>query len=188
MTNKSNDAETKIEPDVHIQEKSGRMQKKYDENMSRHFSGSYRSETEVPTDVVIVRYGELALKSPGIRNWYEKILLKNIAAMLDSREISYSRIRREWGRIFIETTNSQAAETVADVFGVVSTSAALTTGASLEDAASVCAALGQDFIHDGEFFAIRARKSGNHPFSSVDIAKACGDAVWNFMEKLGKKT
>ncbi len=40
--------------------------------MSRYFSGSYHLETEVPTDVVIVRYGELALKSPGIRSWYEK--------------------------------------------------------------------------------------------------------------------
>jgi thiamine biosynthesis protein ThiI len=187
MTSKSNDSETKIEHDVHTQRKSRRIQKKYDENISRYFSGSYHLEAEVPTDVVIVRYGELALKSPGIRNWYEKILIKNIVAMLNSRGIPYSRIRREWGRIFIETIDSHAAEAVADVFGVVSTSAALTTEPSLEDAASVCAALAQKFIRDGEFFAIRARKSGNHPFSSVDIGKACGDAVWNSMENEGKK-
>ena len=187
MTSKSNDSETKIEHDVHTQRKSRRIQKKYDENISRYFSGSYHLEAEVPTDVVIVRYGELALKSPGIRNWYEKILIKNIVAMLNSRGIPYSRIRREWGRIFIETIDSHAAEAVADVFGVVSTSAALTTEPSLEDAASVCAALAQNFIRDGEFFAIRARKSGNHPFSSVDIGKACGDAVWNSMENEGKK-
>jgi thiamine biosynthesis protein ThiI len=187
MTSKSNDGETKIEHDVHTQRKSRRIQKKYDENISRSFSGSYHLEAEVPTDVVIVRYGELALKSPGIRNWYEKILIKNIVAMLNSRGIPYSRIRREWGRIFIETIDPHAAEAVADVFGVVSTSAALTTEPSLEDAASVCAALAQNFIRDGEFFAIRARKSGNHPFSSVDIGKACGDAVWNSMENEGKK-
>ena len=187
MTSKSNDSETKIEHDVHTQRKSRRIQKKYDENISRYFSGSYHLEAEVPTDVVIVRYGELALKSPGIRNWYEKILIKNIVAMLNSRGIPYSRIRREWGRIFIETIDSHAAEAVADVFGVVSTSAALTTEPSLEDAASVCAALAQKFIRDGEFFAIRARKSGNHPFSSVDIGKTCGDAVWNSMENEGKK-
>jgi thiamine biosynthesis protein ThiI len=33
------------------------------------------------------------------------------------------------------------------------------------------------YVRDGEFFAIRARKGGKHPFSSVDIGKACGDAV-----------
>ena len=42
-------------------------------------------------------------------------------------------------------------------------------------------------VRDGEFFAIRARKSGNHPFSSVDIGKTCGDAVLNPMEKGGVK-
>jgi thiamine biosynthesis protein ThiI len=63
----------------------------------------------------------------------------------------------------------------------------LTTEPSFEDVASVCAALAQNFVFDGEFFAIRARKSGNHPFSSVDITKACGDAVWNSMEKKGKR-
>jgi len=36
--------------------------------------------------------------------------------MLDSRGIPHSRIRREWGRIFIETIDSHAAEAVADVF------------------------------------------------------------------------
>ena len=59
----------------------------------------------------------------------------------------------------------------------------MTTEPRLEDAARVCAAIAQNFVFDGEFFAIRARKRGNHPFSSVYIAIACGDAVWNFMEK-----
>ncbi|AKB12563.1 tRNA S(4)U 4-thiouridine synthase (former ThiI) [Methanosarcina thermophila CHTI-55] len=31
-------------------------------------------------------------------------IVQGIAAMLDSRDIPYSQIRREWGRIFIETT------------------------------------------------------------------------------------
>src|SRR5664280_912497 len=39
---------------------------------------------------------------------------------------------------------------------------------------------------EGESFAIRARRSGNHPFSSADIGKTCGDAVWNSLEKKGK--
>ena len=96
--------------------------------------------TKEKADVVLIRYGELALKSSGIRNLYEKLLMKNIAAMLDSRGIPYSQIRREWGRIFIEATNSHdAAKAAADVFGVVSTSPAVTAEPSLEKAANVCA-------------------------------------------------
>lgn len=142
--------------------------------------------SERQTNVVIVRYGELALKSPGVRNWYEKILMKNIAAMLDSKGIPYSLMRREWGRIFIETTDPRAAGAAADVFGVVSTSSALITEPDLESAAGTCALLGKDLIREGEFFAIRARRSGNHSFSSADIGRACGDAVWNALEKEGK--
>jgi tRNA uracil 4-sulfurtransferase len=149
-------------------------------------SESFHSGCGVQTEVVIVRYGELALKSTGVRNWYEKILIKNIAAMLDSRDIPYSQIRREWGRIFIETTDVRAAKAAADVFGIVSTSPALTAEPTLERAASVCAALAKDLILEGEAFAIRARRSGNHPFSSADIGRTCGDAVWSALEKEGK--
>jgi thiamine biosynthesis protein ThiI len=111
--------------------------------------------------------------------------MKNIVAMLDSRGIPYSQIRREWGRIFIETTDSRAASAAADVFGVVSTSPALTAEPSLENAAIVCAALAQDLVLEGESFAIRARRSGNHPFSSAQIGKTCGDAVWSSLEENG---
>jgi thiamine biosynthesis protein ThiI len=146
--------------------------------------GSQGSERQ--TNVVIVRYGELALKSPGVRNWYEKILMKNIAAMLDSKGIPYSLMRREWGRIFIETTDLRAAKAAADVFGVVSTSPALITEPNLESAAETCAFLGKDLILEGESFAIRARRSGNHSFSSTDLGRTCGDAVWSALENEGK--
>jgi thiamine biosynthesis protein ThiI len=142
--------------------------------------------TKEKADVVLVRYGELALKSSGIRNMYEKLLMKNIAAMLDSRGTPYSQIRREWGRIFIDTTDAKdAAKAAADVFGVVSTSPAVTAESSLEKAANVCASHARGIIKEGESFAIRARRSGNHPFSSTDIGKACGDAVWSSLEKEG---
>jgi thiamine biosynthesis protein ThiI len=141
---------------------------------------------KLQADVVIIRYGELALKSTGVRNWYEKILMKNISTMLDSRGISYSQIRREWGRIFVETTDPRAAEAIADVFGIVSTSPALTATPNLEAAARICSGIAKDLIQEGEAFAIRARRSGNHLFSSADIGRACGDAVWEALEKEGK--
>ncbi|MDM7920472.1 MAG: THUMP domain-containing protein, partial [Methanosarcina sp.] len=154
--------------------------------MQGAFTNSMDKGSARQTNVVIVRYGELALKSPGVRNWYEKILMKNIAAMLDSKNIRYSLMRREWGRIFIETTDTRAAQAAADVFGVVSTSSALITEPNLENTAKTCALVGKDLIQEGESFAIRARRSGKHSFSSADIGRACGDAVWDMLEKEGK--
>jgi thiamine biosynthesis protein ThiI len=136
-------------------------------------------------DTIIVRYGELALKSTGVRNWYERILVNNIAAMLDQRNVGYSRIKREWGRIFIETDDPAAAGTTADVFGVVSTSPAVTTDSTMENAAQVCADIAADLILKDESFAIRVRRTGNHRFSSHDVAVKCGDVVWERLESLG---
>lgn len=155
-------------------------------SMDNQDSGPSRQGFDSQANVVIVRYGELALKSTGVRNWYEKILMKNIAAMLDSRSIPHSLIRREWGRIFIETTDPRAAGAAADVFGIVSTSSALITEPDIESAARTCALLGTSLIRDGESFAIRARRSGNHSFTSADLGRNCGDAVWNALENEGK--
>ena len=137
------------------------------------------------SDVVIVRYGELALKSQGVRNQYEKILVKNIKAMLDLRKVSYSNVSREWGRIFVHSTDKNAPKAVSDVFGVVSSSPAISSDPTIESAADTCASLAEEFIKDGESFAIRARRSGNHSFSSNELARKCGDAVWVMMESKG---
>jgi tRNA uracil 4-sulfurtransferase len=186
MTDNSSEIEAKLKAEAHTLRESKHTSEGCLENQDNPGSYPSSSRLEIPSDVIIVRYGELALKSTGVRNWYEKILIKNIAAMLDSRDIPYSQIRREWGRIFIETTYARAAEAAADVFGIVSTSSALTTEPTLENAASVCAALAKDLVLEGESFAVKARRSGNHPFSSVDIGRICGDAVWSVLEKEGK--
>ena len=188
MTGNSDEIEAKNTYDVNKKNKrdSKNMPDTFTNSMDNQDSGPSRQGFESQANVVIVRYGELALKSTGVRNWYEKILMKNIAAMLDSRSIPYSLIRREWGRIFIETTDPRAAGAAADVFGVVSTSSALITEPDLESAARTCALLGTSLIREGESFAIRARRSGNHSFTSADIGRTCGDAVWNALEKEGK--
>jgi thiamine biosynthesis protein ThiI len=136
-------------------------------------------------NVIIVRYGELALKSTGVRNWYERTLVNNISAMLEHRDVPFSRISREWGRIFIESDDIQAAKAAADVFGVVSTSFAQVTDASIESAGALCARLADGLITEGQSFAIRARRTGNHVFSSRDVGMKCGDAVWAMLESKG---
>jgi len=133
-------------------------------------------------DVVIVRYGEIALKGPYIRNQYEKILISNISSMLDAQHIKYDSISRDWGRIYIHTDDPAVVEIAVRVFGVVSASWALTCEPTLESAALVAVDIGRSLIKKNESFAIRARRSGTHSFSSNDIGVVCGDAVLNGIE------
>ncbi len=135
-------------------------------------------------DVILVRYGELALKSRHVRNRYEKTLMSNIRSMLDAMGIDYDDLSREPGRIYIHTADPAAVGAAARVFGVVSVSPAITCEPTLESAASAAADVGESIINENESFGIRARRSGNHEFSSRDIGVACGNAVFERVQKL----
>ncbi|NLI62732.1 MAG: tRNA 4-thiouridine(8) synthase ThiI [Methanosarcinaceae archaeon] len=135
-------------------------------------------------DVLIIRYGEMALKSEGVRRNYENILLHNIRSRLKYDGIRYSNIRKETGRIFIYTDDSAAIESISKVFGVVSVSSAFTCDSKIEEIQKLAGEIGKNHIKPGESFAIRARRSGNHQFTSTDVAKLSGDSVWTELKKL----
>ncbi len=73
-------------------------------------------------DAILVRLGEIGIKSDRVRSRYERTLVKNIERMLRFCAISYDAVVRDFGRIFVKTHDSAAAPAVASVFGVVSTS------------------------------------------------------------------
>ncbi len=127
-------------------------------------------------DVILVRYDELALKSRKVRKRYENKLINNLKAMLDADGCRYAEVRREWGRIFIHTKDTNAVKSVVKVFGVVSASPAYTCEPKIKEVAQLCVEIAGN-IQEKKSFAIRARRAGNHDFTSHDIATVCGDAV-----------
>ena len=118
-------------------------------------------KTNEANKVIIVRYGELSLKSKGVRDRYEQILKNNIQQMLEYHDVSFSKIQRDFGRIFIHSGDSKAAEKAALVFGVVSVSQAFVCSANPDEITSLCAKVGEEIIQSGETFAVRARRSGD---------------------------
>jgi thiamine biosynthesis protein ThiI len=133
-------------------------------------------------DVVMVRYDEIALKSPRVRNRYERILIGNIKKMLDSHGIPYTSITRDWGRIFIHTSDMRTVEIASKIFGISSVSPALTTTSDLQHIKALAAQVADSIIREGESFAIRARRAGVHTFTSRDVAIHCGAAVLEKMK------
>ncbi len=128
-------------------------------------------------DVILVRYDELALKSKKVRSMYEAILVRNLKSMLKADGSSYTDITREMGRIFIHSDDPVALKSAAKVFGVVSASPAYTCEPTLDSAAQICRDVAGITIREGQSFAIRSRRAGNHDFTSRDVAVACGAAV-----------
>ncbi len=128
-------------------------------------------------DIIVVRYGELSLKSTYVRKYFESILIRNIKKALQVENISHT-VMMQRGRIFIMTEEIEKIKTILPrIFGIVSFSPAVQTTASLEDISTVARQLMKNALTAEKSFAIRATRSGKHPFTSQDVARRIGNDI-----------
>ncbi len=136
-------------------------------------------------DLVVLRPGELSLKG-GNRRYFEKILRKNLRALL-GKDIPIERL---WGRFYMgplplggeQGDARQLAQKAARVFGVANTSPACRVETSEEAIAQTCVELmGDELAHrgaEGASFAIRVRRADkSFPKRSMDLARSLGGKV-----------
>ena len=124
---------------------------------------------------VIVRYGELFLKSGPVSRNFENALIGSIRLCLGKRKYA---IRRERGRIFIECRGADAvAKKIARLPGVTSTSPAIATSAETGEMIRAAVQLARGVLRHGKSFAVRARRHGKHPFTSMEINAKIGAAI-----------
>jgi thiamine biosynthesis protein ThiI len=128
-------------------------------------------------DSILVRYGEIGIKSDRVRSRYESTLVKNIERALTFCEIPFDSVIRDFGRIFVKTQEITAAPTIARVFGVVSVSPVQTNAATLEAMKDAALRIVSPLLTQGESFAIRSRRTGTHDYSSKDIGVVVGRAI-----------
>lgn len=127
--------------------------------------------------LIIVRYGEIGLKSPKVRSRFERKLVKNIKAATDCE------VERNQGRIYVYPKNMEnTLDKLCKVFGIVSYSPAVATYTDVEDIDStlekyVDSLLGEGILTDKTTFAISCRRVGNHDFTSQEMAGHCGAVV-----------
>ncbi|MDY6774576.1 MAG: tRNA uracil 4-sulfurtransferase ThiI [Halobacteria archaeon] len=141
-------------------------------------------EAEDLYDTVLVRYGEIGNKSSSVRSRLQRLLADRIRLTLDDREIEYNGIEVEWGRLFVDCDNVvDAAEAVADVFGVVRTSPAVRVDPEMDEMENAAVSLVKAVGFDSGKFAVRPRSAGDHSFDSEDMGRKIGDAVWEAVEE-----
>ena len=115
--------------------------------------------------LILIRYGELALKSDKVRSRFERKLVKNISASIDGE------ITRTRGRIFIEPKNfDYALEKLDKIFGIVSYSPVKKTETDKEKIKETLTEYTKHLIDEGilnenKTFGIRCRRVGNHDFT-----------------------
>lgn len=130
--------------------------------------------------VILIRYGEIFLKSRFVFSQFEKKLIENISRHLKTAGINFG-LKKERGRIFISIDQKDETivfERLKKVFGIVSfspTEHLKTT--KLAEIKKFCRRNFKGFVKKGETFAVRAKRAGQHPFSSKDLENEVGAAI-----------
>ena len=133
-------------------------------------------------ETVLVRYGEISLKSEPVREKFEKILVNNIHSTLE--DIPHD-IVQERGRIFVETQSSKkVADELSNVPGIVSASPAKKTKSETDKIKALAKEIAEKNFSDTGNFAVDARRTGDHPFSSKDIEEEAGSAILEIKPEL----
>ena len=128
--------------------------------------------------VILVRYGEIFLKSDPVFRILEGKLIKNIKEAFKKNGVD-CKIERERGRIFIHTSQEdKACEILKNVFGIVSFSPCICLQTSeIEKIANFCKMNYDKWIDEDETFAVRVKRVGKHEYTSQQLADAIGKVI-----------
>ena len=128
--------------------------------------------------------GEIVLKSHRTRPRFEQRLLRNVADALRRRGLG-CRPRIWEARLLLEECGDrkdyeEAARLLLHVFGVHGATVAYRVRyQGLDDLAEKVEAVAREWVR-GRVFAVRARRSGREPFTSLDMARVIGARLYPY--------
>ncbi len=141
---------------------------------------------EKESQLLLLRFGELWLKSHEVQRRFRDRLLTNLRGMFQAGGIG-AKIIDSRDRIFVEVSAGDfggASAILSHTFGLVSFSPVSRVPAEKTAIIKAALALAEKIIRPKDTFAIRAQRSGNHPFSSAELERECGAEV---VKSLGNK-
>ncbi len=125
---------------------------------------------------VLVRFGEIGIKSAPVRRQMAERLRRNLEDGLERDRIE-GGVARIGSRLWMTGPDAARLVDVAcRTFGVVSASPCIRVPATMEAMGDAAAALA--LAEPWTTFAIRARREGKHSFTSQDIGIQVGSAVF----------
>lgn len=127
--------------------------------------------------VILVRYGELALKSHRVRRRFEEKLMKNIVNALHEKNIDCI-VSSKRGRIYVHTNDEEdSIQFLKRIFGIVSVSISIETTSNLDDICKISVESSKKLLKKNQTFAVRVRRTGSHKFSSQEAAVIIGKEI-----------
>lgn len=133
-----------------------------------------------------MRYSEIGLKSAPVRRRFENQLKDNMLSMLMEDGVE-ALVTKNGARYYVEATDLDAAvASLRRVFGVGSISVAEECDSSrMEDICSKAAEYSRSRISAGQSFAVKARREGSQGYTSMDVGREAGSAIFIANEDRG---
>ncbi len=135
-------------------------------------------------DTVLVRHGELNTKSTPVKREMVGQLCTNLEALLADRSVP-GEVERHWTRPLVHTepeSVARATAITAETFGVVSASAAIAVDTDFESIVDALAEIAIACYTEGAFAVDAHRADKSLPFTTVDIEREGGTAIWEAVE------
>ena len=137
--------------------------------------------------ILLIRYSEIGLKSTPVRARFENQLKDNILNMLMEDGVE-ALVTKKGARFYVEATDTDAAvRSVRKVFGVASISVAETCSSKMEEMCAFAAEYSRGKLSEGQSFAVKARREGSQGYTSMDVGREVGSAIFLENEDLGIK-
>ena len=136
--------------------------------------------------ILLVRYSEIGLKSAPVRRRFENQLKDNMLSMLMEDGVE-AFIVKSGARYYVEASDiSAAVSSLRRVFGVGSISIAEECVSSrMEDICAKAAEYSRSRISEGQSFAVKARREGFQGYTSMDVGREAGSAIFIANEDKG---
>lgn len=127
--------------------------------------------------LLLIRYNELGLKSPRVRSRFQKQLIRNIEDKFLNAALDCF-IDSDWGRIYLHTDDqAQGIQLLTRVFGITSVSPVITTSNDISEITKAVISYSEDLLKPGKMFALRTRRTGKHPYTSMELAEQVGREI-----------
>ena len=132
--------------------------------------------------IILIRLGgEMGIKSRRTRRRMTHILLRNIKDLLNRYGFSFSLFEFR-GRIILVPEKPDDSHTITELLakntsGISSLSPATVVGSEEEEIITTGVYEAKKIVLSGSTFAVRARREGKHPFTSMEIAAKLGSAI-----------
>lgn len=127
--------------------------------------------------VIMVRFGEIFLKSEPVRREFLNSLERNIRNAFSSTGAEVSVVITRSRLIVTTTGHDDPVSLLSRIFGIVDVSPVLVTGTSVDELCDTAVDLAKKHLSPSKRFAVRARRERVEGFSSQELAAEAGSRI-----------